>query len=72
MGSQRCGRIAQVTGTWMDGWMDGYRLFRTCQEGEEGSCPVCERLAGVHSTLLGKGSEPAESLCVRILYISDL
>ena len=65
MGSLRHGRIAQVTGTLMD----AYRLFRTGQEGGEGSCPICERVAGIHGTLLGKGGELAESLWVRILYV---
>uniref|UniRef100_A0A672V6B8 Phosphorylase b kinase regulatory subunit n=1 Tax=Strigops habroptila TaxID=2489341 RepID=A0A672V6B8_STRHB len=49
--------------------MDGYRLLRTVQEGEAGSCPICEKVVGIHGCLLGKGGEPAESSWVGILYV---
>lgn len=45
MGSQRGGRIAQVTGTlW---WMDVGSLGQAGKM-RRAVCPICERVAGIH------------------------
>ena len=49
LGSQRHGGIAHRTGVLQ--WMDKGFLGRTAWEGEEGSCPLCERAAGIHGAL---------------------
>lgn len=36
-------------------------LGKTSKKGEEGSCPVCERTAGIHGALPGMDNKPMES-----------